>query len=46
MAKRKNVSIEQRASVITLNKENYSGRAIAKNIKVSNCVVQEMKETR
>ena len=42
MAKRKNVSIEQRASVVTLNKENYSSRAIAKKLKVNNCAVQEI----
>ena len=42
MAKRKNLSIEQRASVVTLNKENCSGRAIAKKLKVSNCAVQEI----
>lgn len=42
MAKKKNLSIEQRASVVTLDKENYSGRAIAKKLKVSNCAVQEI----
>ena len=33
MAKRRNLSIELRASVVTLNKENYSCRAIAKKLK-------------
>ena len=42
MAKRKNLSIELRASVVTLNKENYSCRAIAKKLKVSYCAVHEI----
>ena len=42
MAKRRNLSIELRASVVTLNKENYSCRAIAKKLKVSYCAVHEI----
>ena len=36
-----NLSIEKRAAVVTLSKEGYSGRAIAKSCK-SVCVVQEI----
>jgi len=42
MAKKNNLSIEKRASVVTLSKENYSGRAIAKKLKISLCGVQEI----
>lgn len=37
MAKKKNLSIEQRAAVVTLSKEEYSGRAIAKAENQSVC---------
>ena len=35
MAKRKNLSLEQRASVVTLSGEGYSGHAIARNLTIS-----------
>ena len=35
-----NLSIEQRASVVILSKEGYSGRAIARKFKISVCGVQ------
>ena len=41
MAKKRNLSIEQRASVVTLSKEGYSGGAIsARKLKISVCGVQ------
>jgi len=40
MAKKKNLCIEQRASVVTKSKENYSGRATARKLKISLCAVQ------
>ena len=42
MPKRKNLSVEQRAAVVTLSKEHYSGRAIAKKLRISNCAVQKI----
>ena len=32
MPKRRNLSVEQRAAMVTLNKEHYCGRAIAKKL--------------
>lgn len=42
MAKKHNLTIEQRAAIVTLSKEKYSGRAIAKKMKVSLCAVQQI----
>ena len=42
MAKRRNLSIEVRASVVTLDNEGYSGREIAKKLRISRRAVQEI----
>ena len=42
MAKKKNLSSEQRAAVVTLSTEQYSGCAMAKKLKISLCAVQEI----
>ena len=41
MVKKKNLNIEQRAAIVTLSKEQYSGHAIAKKMKVSLYAVQQ-----
>ena len=43
MSQRKNLAINQRAAVVTLSKELYSGHAIARNFKVIVCAVQKNK---
>ena len=42
MPKRRNLSIEERAAVVTLSKEKYTGRAIARRLKISLCAVQKI----
>ena len=49
MAKKKNLSLEQRAAVVTLSGEGYSGRAIARKLKISvhgvQAILQKSAET-
>jgi len=40
VAKKKNLSIEQGASIVTLSKVNYSGQAIIRKLKISLGAVQ------
>ena len=42
MAKKWNLTIEQRAAIVTLSKEEYNGCAMAKKMKVSLCAVQQI----
>ena len=42
MPKRRNLSVEERAAVESLNKENYSGRVIAKKLKIGNSAAQNI----
>ena len=42
MPKQRNLSIEVRAAVVTLSKENYSGHAIATKLKISICAMQKI----
>ena len=42
MPKRRNLSIEERAAVVTLSKEKYTGHTIARRLKISLCAVQKI----
>ena len=42
MPKRRNLSIEERAAVVTFSKEKYTGCAIARRLKISLCAVQKI----
>ena len=42
MGKKRNLTVEERAAVVTLKIEGYSQRAIARKRKISLCTVQEV----